>query len=215
MHFAIVNAPPGSTGKPYRFYKFKTLNAAHKCPEVDEFALVYESQEQLQQLCPMEDIRAVLISLGIEVPESVTHAALANALHKLTEKNATSWSSEKAEETTLEEEPEEMASIKKAAKKSAAPKKAKAKKAAPVKKERKVPLQAKLTGRMQQTGKIKVLGKNPAREGTNRYDNLAVILASKTVEEALRNLRNLPKPGGMVDIRFALANGLIEVQSNG
>ena len=209
MHYAVVNAPPGSSGNAYRFFKFKALSAAHKCPLVDEFALVYEVPEQLQQLCPADDLRAILIACGVEVPDSATHIMLANALHRLVEENATSWAKESAQNG----EPE-MASVKKA-KKAAAPKKAKAKKAPAPKKERKVPLQAKLKGRMAREGRIKKLGTNPAREGTNRYANLEVILAAKTVEEALRNLRNLPKPGGMVDIRFAIANGLIEVADNG
>lgn len=211
MHYAIVDAPPGATGKPYRFYKFRTLTSAHKCPEVSEFALVYESPEQLKQLCPADDIRAILVAMGHEVPETISHSALVDGIHKLVEQTATTWSSEKADETTPEEEEPDMATAKKT-KKAAKPKTktATAKKPA-AKKERKAPLQAKATGRMSQTGKIKVLADNPARKGTHRYDNLEVILAAKTVEEALRNLRNMTPPGGMVDIRFAVANKLIEV----
>lgn len=211
MHFAVVDSPPGGQGKPYRFYKFRSLASAHKCPEVNEFALVYESPEQLQQLCPADDIKAILIAVGVDVPDNAGHVALANALHKLVEETATTWSSEKAEETTPEEEPD-MATVKKAKKSTAKPKTktATAKKPA-VKKERKVPLQAKASGKLAQAGKIKVLAENPARKGTNRYQNLDVILAAKTVEEALRNLRNMTPPGGMVDIRFAVANRLIDI----
>jgi len=214
MHYAIVNAPPGSQGKPYRFYKFKTLNAANKCSEVDEFALVYESPDQLKQLCPAADLRAILVATGNEVPDSATHDALANALHRLTEQNATSWSAEKAEEITQQEEPD-MAVKKAAAKKSSKPKAAKPKKEAAPKKERRAPLQAKAKGGMPKAGKIKKLAPNPAREGTKRFTNLEVIYNSKTVEDALRDLRNLPVPGGMTDIRFAVANGLIEIADNG
>lgn len=207
MHYAVVNAPPGSTGKPYRFFKFRTLNAAHKCQEVDEFALVYESQEQLEMLCHPDDIKGILTAVGVEVPSVVTATALAKALHRLVEETATTWSSEKAEETTQEEEPD-MAT----AKKSKKPAKAKTKTTTkPVKKERKTPLKDKARGPLAQTGKIKVLAKNPAREGTIRHANLEVILNSKTLEEALRNLRNMTPPGGMIDVRFAVANGLIEI----
>ena len=205
MHYAVVNAPPGTQGKPYRFYKFRTLNVANKCSEVDEFSLVYESPDQLKQLCPSEDIRAILVALGHEVPETANHDALVNALHRLVETEATSWSKEN-EAAQSEEEPE-MA-------KKATAKKPAAKKAA-VKKERKVPLQAKANGKMGKTGKIKKLAPNPAREGTKRFTNLEVIYNSKTVEDALRDLRNLPAPGGMADIRFAVANGLIEIADNG
>lgn len=91
-------------------------------------------------------------------------------------------------------------------------KKSAAKKPKAPKKERK--LQAKVAGRMAKTGKIKKLGTNPAREGTKRYENLEVILQSKTVESALETLRNMTPPGGMLDIRFALESGLIEVATN-
>jgi hypothetical protein len=67
---------------------------------------------------------------------------------------------------------------------------------------------------MSKTGKIKKLGTNPAREGTKRYENLEVVLQSRTVESALETLRNLTPPGGMVDIRFALESGLIEISGN-
>jgi hypothetical protein len=201
MHFAIVNAPPGTQGKPYRFYKFRTLNTANKCSEVDEFALVYESSEQLKQLCPTDDIRAIVVAMGHEVPENANHDALVRALHRLVENEAVSWS------TTQTEEPE--VATKKAPKKAAKPKVAKEKK------ERKSPLQAKFSGKLTKSGKIKKLAPNPARAGTRRHLNLEVIYNSKTVEDALRDLRNLTTPGGMVDIRFAVANGLIEIIDNG
>jgi hypothetical protein len=218
MHFAIVDSPSGSQGKPYRFYKFRSLASAHKCPEVTEFALVYESLDQLKQLCPADDIRAILIAVGETVPTSISHEMLATGLHKLVEQNATTWSSEKAEEATQEEEPD-MATAKKA-KKTAKTKTATAKAKKPAvkkvaeKKERKVPLKTKATGKMESSGKIKVLAANPARKGTHRYENLEVIFGSKTVEEALHTLRNMTPKGGMLDIRFAVANKLIEV-SNG
>lgn len=214
MHYAIVNAPPGSQGKPYRFFKFRSLASAHKCPDVDEFALVYESSEQLKQVCPAEDLKAILTAIGQEVPDYISHDMLAKGLHTLVEENATTWSSEKADEATQEEEPD-MATAKKT-KKAAASKKpqtktATAKKPAAEKKERKVPVKAKVIGKVEKVGKIKVLAANPARNGTHRYENLEVIFAAKTVEEALRNLRNMTPPGGMLDIRFALANKLIEI----
>jgi hypothetical protein len=217
MHYAIVNAPPGSVGKAYRFFKFRSLSSAHKCPEVDEFALVYESMEQLKQICPTDDLKAILVSVGKEVPNFISHEMLAQGLHKLVEQNATTWSSEKADETTQEKEPD-MATAKKT-KKAASAKKPKtktvaAKKPAAAKKERKIPMKTKAVGKMEHAGKIKVIGANNARKGSNRYNNLEVIFAAKTVEEALRNLRNMTPKGGMLDIRFAVANGLIEI-SNG
>jgi hypothetical protein len=106
MHYAVVSAPEGSHGKPYRFYKFRSLASAHKCPEVDEFALVYESVEQLEQLCHPDDTKGILVSLGVEVPSTANRSMLAKALHRLAEENATTWSSEKAEEATHEEEPD-------------------------------------------------------------------------------------------------------------
>lgn len=222
MHFAVVTAPEGSTGKPYRFYKFRSLKAAHKCPEVDEFALVYESEEQLQQLCPADDLWGILRSVGVEIPSNATHVMLAKALHRLVEENATTWSSEKAEEATQIEEEPEMAEKK--AKKPAAKKAkdfSKPKKPAAVAKEKtpkvakKRPLQAKVTGKLPKQGKIKVLGHNTARPGSIRYENLEVIFSAKTVEEALRNLHAMPRKGGTVDLRFALANNLIEIIDNG
>lgn len=216
MHYAVVPAQPGSKGKAYNIYKFRTLKVANNCSEVDEFALVYESPEQLKEISPAEDLRAILVSLGHEVPETATHEALARALHKLAEETATTWSSEQAEETTQEEEPdmaEKKATKKASPKKSAKPKAAK--KTEP--KERKKPLQAKVKGRgaVPKEGKIRKLVANPAREGTKRHTNLEVIYASKNVQDALRDLRALPNPGGMDDIRFAVANGLIEIVDAG
>lgn len=219
MHYAIVEAKEGSRGKPYQFFKFRSLKAAHNCPVVDEFALVYESLEQLEQLCHADDLRGILRALGVEIPNNANHAMLAKALHRLAEESATSWS--ESEETTQKEEEPEMATAKKtkkpAAKKAKAAKSPKPKVAKPPK-ERKVakkrPLQAKITGKLDKSAKIKVLAANPARPGTIRHDNLQVIYAAKTLEEALRNLNNMPKKGGMVDVRFALANGLIEVVQN-
>jgi hypothetical protein len=209
MHFAVVSAPEGSQGKPYRFFKFRTLNAANKCPDVDEFALVYESEEQLQQLCHADDLKGILRSLGVEIPSNATPVMLARALHRLVEENATTWSSEKAEEITQSEEPEmaEKKAKKPAAKKPAKPK---AEKVAKPKAEKR-PVQAKVSGKLPKESRIKVVGKNPARPGSIRFENLEVIFAAKTVEEALRNLRAMPRKGGMIDIRFAIDNGLIEV----
>lgn len=218
MHFAVVSAPEGSQGKPYMFFKFRTLNAANKCPDVDEFALVYESEEQLQQLCHADDLKGILRSLGVEIPSNATPVMLARALHRLVEEKATTWSSEKAEEITQPEEPE-MAEkkAKKPASKKETVAKPKAEKTVKPKAEKiakpkaKSSVQAKGGGKLDKAARIKVLTKNPAKPGSIRYENLEVIFAAKTVEEALRNLRAMPRGGGMLDIRFALANGLIEV----
>ena len=108
---------------------------------------------------------------------------------------------------------EKKATKKASPKKSAKPKAAK--KTEP--KERKKPLQAKVKGRgaVPKEGKIRKLAANPARAGTKRHTNLEVIYASKNVQDALRDLRALPNPGGMDDIRFAVANGLIEIVDAG
>lgn len=208
MFYAIVNATPGTQGKPYHFYKFKSRGSAQKNAGTDEFSLVFESAEELHSLCPTEDIKGILVSCGVEVPETATPNQISHALFLLVSENATSWSAKK-EETTQTEEPD-MATAKKAKKTAAKKPKAEKKAKAP----KKAPLQAKVSGRMAKTGKIKKLGQNPAREGTKRYENLEVILGSKTVESALETLRNMTPPGGMVDIRFAVANGLIEVSTN-
>jgi hypothetical protein len=208
MFYVVLNGQPGSQGKAYHFYKFKSENAAKKCARTDDFSLAFESADGLEVVCSADDIKGVLTASGVEVPETATKSQMANALFLLVSENATSWSG-KNDETTQTEEPD-MATAKKA-KKSAA-KKPKAEKVAKVKAPKKV--QAKAPGRMSKTGKIKKLGTNPAREGTKRYENLEVVLQSKTVESALETLRNMTPPGGMLDIRFALESGLIEISGN-
>ena len=60
---------------------------------------------------------------------------------------------------------------------------------------------------------IKLVDEPPIRKGTNRYRNMEVILASKTVGEAISALRKLdPAPGGKTDITIALKAGAIELR---
>ena len=45
----------------------------------------------------------------------------------------------------------------------------------------------------------------PIKQGTNRYRNMQVVLASQTVGEAISALRKLdPAPGGRMDLRIAV-----------
>lgn len=214
MHYAIAAGEPGTQGKPYKFFKFRTENATQKCTKSDEFSIVFDSPEQLQEVCPNEDIVGILTAMGVEVNSTYTYTptACAKALFRLVEQNAVSWGHDEPDPTPTEE-PAMAEAVKKPAKKSAAkkPKSEKKAKAAKAPKEKKPNLQAKARGSVPKTGKIKKLAPNPARVGTNRHLNIEAILGSKTVEEALNNLRNLQPQGGMVDIRFALANKLIEV----
>ena len=203
MIYVILNSPPGTQGKAYHFYKFNSEISARKCAKTDEFSLVFESVDGLEVVRSADDIKGILTASGVDVPETATKSQMANALFLLVSENATSWSG-KNDETTQSEEPD-MATAKKA-------KKPKAEKVVKAKAAKKV--QAKVAGRMAKTGKIKKLGTNPAREGTKRYENIEIILQSKTVESALETLRNMTPPGGMLDIRFALESGLIEVTTN-
>lgn len=204
MIYAIVPGEPGTQGKAYHFFKYKARTSAQKNAGSDEFSLVFESAEELQQLRPTEDLKGILTSSGVDVPETATESQIANALFLLVSENAT-WPAQK-EEATQTEEPEMATAKKTKSKKAPAEKKAKAPKKV---------IQAKTSGRMAKTGKIKKLGvPNPARQGTKRYENLEVVLGSKTVESALETLRNMTPPGGMLDIRFAIESGLIEVTNN-
>jgi hypothetical protein len=107
-----------------------------------------------------------------------------------------------------------MAAAKKSAtKKAKAPKEAKPKKekVAKAPKEPKPKLQMKKIGKFDPRAKIKKLVKeNPARPGTLRHTNLEIVFNSKTVGEAVEALKGTQK-GGLVDVKFAIESGLIEV----
>ena len=61
---------------------------------------------------------------------------------------------------------------------------------------------------------IKLMDTPPIKTGTNRYRNMAAILASKTVGEAMEKLRAMnPAPGGGVDIKIAIKYRAIALES--
>ena len=61
---------------------------------------------------------------------------------------------------------------------------------------------------------IKLMDEPPIKQGTNRYRNMQVVLASQTVGEAITALRKLdPAPGGKTDIRIAVKAGAIKVDN--
>jgi hypothetical protein len=105
MFYVVLNGQPGSQGKAYHFYKFKSENAAKKCARTDDFSLAFESPDGLEVVCSADDIKGVLTASGVEVPETATKSQMANALFLLVSENATSWSG-KNDETTQTEEPD-------------------------------------------------------------------------------------------------------------
>jgi hypothetical protein len=61
---------------------------------------------------------------------------------------------------------------------------------------------------------IKLMEIPPIKTGTNRYRNMAAIMASNTVGEAMDKLRAMnPAPGGGVDIKIALKYKAISLES--
>jgi hypothetical protein len=60
----------------------------------------------------------------------------------------------------------------------------------------------------------KLMETPPIKTGTNRYRNMATIMASNTVGEAMDKLRAMnPAPGGGVDIKIALKYRAIALES--
>lgn len=213
MYYAIVAGEAGTQGNAYKFYKFKTENAAVKCAKLDEFSVVFLTEDGLKELCKPEELTGILTAMGVEVNDGYSHETLAKAVFRMAEERAT-WASEENPEPPVEQESEEMAAAKKSAtKKAKAPKEPKAKKekVAKAPKEAKPKLQRKKIGKFDPKAKIKKLVKdNPARPGTVRHQNLEIVFSSKTVEEAVAALKGTQK-GGLVDVKFAIANNLIEV----
>ena len=214
MFYAICDGVPGSDGPPFLFYKFKTLKAVKTCKAVNEHSYVFDGKEtvdRLNHLFTKEEITSVCEPFG--KPSS------AENFWVLTASKAKYWKPE--EETKMNrfvkgatssvevvtEQPDvdphtritlELDEMEK----QGGPFDA-IKKIVDVKQ-----------GWSNECKIIKLMDEPPIKQGTNRYRNMQVVLASQTVGEAITALRKLdPAPGGKTDIRIAVKAGAIKVDN--
>ena len=214
MFYAICDGVPGSDGPPFLFYKFKTLKAVKTCKAVNEHSYVFDGKEtvdRLNHLFTKEEITSVCEPFG--KPSS------AENFWVLTASKAKYWKPEeetkmnrfvKGDTSSVEvvtEQPDvdphtritlELDEMEK----QGGPFDA-IKKIVDVKQ-----------GWSNECKIIKLMDEPPIKQGTNRYRNMQVVLASQTVGEAITALRKLdPAPGGKTDIRIAVKAGAIKVDN--
>ena len=192
MFYAICEGVPGSSGPAYTIYKFHTLESMKPCDAVNEYSVIHngDSHRQLIDFCSLEELYEIATCLCGDVT-FVSHQQAADYVHSTVVKKAKLWKPQ--EETSMSEVAQVVN-----------------KTPAPVVTEKK----KQTRPRFNNESKIKVLIDAPtAREGTNRYRNMKVIMESATVGEAMAKLRALtPAPGCGVDIKLALKAGVIELE---
>lgn len=205
MFYAICDGVPGSSGPPFLFYKAETLGDLHSCPYINETSLIFDGNEnvhRLNYLFTKDEIRGVC--------EPFNRFPSAENFWVIVHGKAKHWKPE--EETQMNvvkghtstvgvvtEQPDvdphtritlELDEMEKAE-----------------------PAVTKVTTSNKDHEIVKLVDEPPIRKGTNRYRNMEVILASKTVGEAISALRKLdPAPGGKTDITIALKAGAIELR---
>tara|TARA_R100000655_G_scaffold33022_1_gene65135 strand:- start:12088 stop:12759 length:672 start_codon:yes stop_codon:yes gene_type:complete len=214
MFYAICDGVPGSDGPPFLFYKFKTLKAVKTCKAVNEHSYVFDGKEtvdRLNHLFTKEEITSVCEPFG--KPSS------AENFWVLTASKAKYWKPEeetkmnrfvKGDTSSVEvvtEQPDvdphtritlELDEMEKEGGSFDA-----IKKTPDVKK-----------GWSNECQIIKLMDEPPIKQGTNRYRNMQVVLASQTVGEAISALRKLdPSPGGRMDLRIAVKAGAIKIDN--
>ena len=217
MFYAICDGVPGSDGPPFLFYKFKTLKAAKMCKAVNKDSYVFDGKEtvdRLNHLFTKEEITSVCEPFG-------KHSSAEN-FWVLTESKAKYWKPEKElnmnkfvtgstssvgvvteqpdvdPHTRITLELDEM------------------EKAEPTAEEAIEAIKKIVTIKPKWSDEskiVKLMEEPPLKQGTNRYRNMQVVLASQTVGEAISALRKLdPAPGGRMDLRIAVKANAIKIE---
>lgn len=218
MFYAICDGVPGSDGPPFLFYKFKTLKAVKTCKAVNEHSYVFDGKEtvdRLNHLFTKEEITSVCEPFG--KPSS------AENFWVLTASKAKYW------------KPEEEAKMNRFVKGDTSS-------VGVVTEQPDVDPHTRITLELDEMEKdeptvgqafdaikkivdvkpkwdneckiIRLMDEPPIKQGTNRYRNMQVVLASQTVGEAISALRKLePAPGGRMDLRIAVKAGAIKIDN--
>ena len=217
MFYAICDGVPGSSGPPFLFYKAETLGDFHNCPYISETSLVFDGNEtvhRLNYLFTKDEIRGVC--------EPYNKFPSAENFWVLTHKKAKHWkpmdyygkeakmnrfvkgSTSSVGVVTEQPDVDPHTRITLELDEMENEKTIKAiKKIIDVKQ-----------GWSNECKIIKLMDEPPIKQGTNRYRNMQVVLASQTVGEAITALRKLdPAPGGKTDIRIAVKAGAIKVDN--
>ena len=210
MFYAICDGVPGSSGPPFLFYKAETLGDFHNCPYISETSLIFDGNEnvhRLNYLFTKDEIRGVCEPYN-RFPSAENFWVIVHDKAKLWKpmdyyeeetkmnrfvKGRTSSVGIVTEQpdvdphTRITLELDEM--------------------------EKTEPTVKKATAHNKDHEIVKLMEEPPIKKGTNRYRNMQVVLASKTVGEAITALRKLdPAPGGQTDIKIALKAGAIELR---
>jgi hypothetical protein len=195
MYYVICTRAEEQDGPLYQFYKFESLEDMRYCELVDEYSVVYngEAADQLAECCTKDELDMIWRMCDFD-HDSLAHlnkSYIAQEVHLTVVGKAILWKPDK--ETTMS---------------SVAPL---VHEDAPV---TEAPKAKQSRPRFNKNAKIVPLIDAPnLREGTNRYRNMQVILASATVAEAMDQLRALqPAPGGGVDIKIAIKAGAIKLE---
>jgi hypothetical protein len=183
MFYAICDGVPGSSGPPFLFYKAETLGDLHSCPYINETSLIFDGNEnvhRLNYLFTKDEIRGVC--------EPYNRFPSAENFWVIVHGKAKHWKPE--EETQMNvvkghtstvgvvtEQPDvdphtritlELDEMEKAE-----------------------PTVTKVATNNKDHEIVKLVDEPPIRKGTNRYRNMEVILASKTVGEAIWGYQGL------------------------
>ena len=194
--YAVLENHGGSNrNEPYSYFVFPSLRELRNCKELNEYSIVFSNAEQLQNTFTEQELLSVLEASGIqrETAGYYSSQGVYKEFHALVAARAKKYKPvEKETKMQVNTPSAPMPTQTVAADTPKAERSARSKYNA----------QARIT----------VTGSNPYREGSNRWHNFEALAKSATVADALAAMKALTPGGNSVDIKLALAKGVIKLE---
>ena len=197
-YVVLENNIESDRNEPYSYFVFPSMRELRNCKEIDEYSIVYSTVEQLKEAHTEEELLSVMEAsynkLKSPLDNETTGYLRAQGVHGeffsyvdfVARKYKPIKKETKVSAEVVNIEP-----------------------TAPIKTEPKAQRTAR--SKYDPDAKIVVTGDNPYREGSNRWHNFEALAKSATVADALSAMKALTPGGNSVDIKLALAKGVIKL----
>ena len=204
-YVVLENDINSSRKSAYSYFVFPSLREVRNCAETNDRSIVFSTVEQLREAFTSTELLGVMESSFAEYPKTWTLSN--NDTHTqffaMTEFIATKYKPLNTEKPMTNEILHVDQFNNKTQKQEAAGQVGN------------VVTETKSTrvanSKYDSTAKIVVTGKNPYREGSNRWHNFEALAKSADVGEALTAMKALNPGGNSVDIRLAIEKGAIRL----
>lgn len=190
----LENHNESNRNEPYSYFVFPSLRELRNCKELNEYSIVFSNVEQLQNTFTEQELLSVLEASNIqrETTGYFNSQGVYKEFHTIVAARAKKYKPVEKETKMQVTTPSAPMPTPTVAVDTPKP-------------------ERNARAKYDPQAKIVTTGSNPYREGSNRWHNFEALAKSATVTDALSAMKALTPGGNSVDIKLALAKGVIKL----